>query len=144
MSGGVLLPMFLSPTGTPDLRSRCSGLTRSSVIFFYLASFMEISMALLSCASSSWGLVGFWVREGYGGVGGGLLLETEDLFDDTLLVTVDVGVGDFDKGLVETELFVGFDDLFECFFGHEKYLNNVCIRYKLISILCVERVLQCR
>ena len=53
VSREVLLPMFFKPTGTPDFLILCSGFRGSKVIFLSLASLMDISIALLSCASSS-------------------------------------------------------------------------------------------
>ena len=59
----LLLPMFLSPTGTPGFRTLCSGFKGSNDILLSLASVIDISMALLSWASSSCALAGFCIIE---------------------------------------------------------------------------------
>lgn len=60
----LLLPMFLSPTGTPGFRTLCSGFKGSNDILLSLASVIDISMALLNWASSSCALAGFYIIEG--------------------------------------------------------------------------------
>ena len=52
--------MFFKPTGTPDFLILCSGFNGSNDIFLSFAKLIDISMALLSCASSSCGLEGFY------------------------------------------------------------------------------------
>ncbi len=57
----LLFPIFFNPTGTPVFLTLCSGFKGSRLIFFYLASFIDNSIALLSCVYSSFELPGFWI-----------------------------------------------------------------------------------